>query len=123
MKKILFTLVLISFLILPVIALNAQGQAQEPTLEEIIRRIAVYLMWLLLTVAVIFFIIAGYLFVTATGNPEQYEKAKKMVLYGLIGVLVALAGPILVRTVQRIFKMVPSSPFETVLDFLSRYFS
>jgi lysylphosphatidylglycerol synthetase-like protein (DUF2156 family) len=41
-------------------------------------------------VTVIFFIIAGFAFVTSGGDPTKFEKAKKMTLYGVIGVIVAL---------------------------------
>ena len=48
-----------------------------------------WLFYILLTIAAIFIIVAAYYFVTASGNPEQVTKAKHLVLYALIGVLVA----------------------------------
>lgn len=47
-------------------------------------------------VVVIIFIWAGVTFVTAEGDPTKLEKAKNRVLYGIIGIIVALlAGGIL----------------------------
>ena len=40
------------------------------------------------------------MFVTASGNPEKYEKAKKSVFYGIIGVIVALVAKGLVAFIK-----------------------
>jgi len=44
----------------------------------------------LISVAVLFLIIAGFYFVTASGNPEQLGKARNMVMWAIVGVVVAL---------------------------------
>jgi hypothetical protein len=57
---------------------------------NIINNFAKFLWAIFTGVTVIFFIIAGFTFLTAAGDPTKFEKAKKMVFYGVIGVAVAL---------------------------------
>lgn len=70
--------------------------ADDPIISEasdvivIINNFASFLWAIFLGVTVIFFIIAGITFLTAAGDPTKFEKAKKMVFYGVIGVAVAL---------------------------------
>jgi cytochrome bd-type quinol oxidase subunit 1 len=91
MKKILAISVLISSL-LPV-ALLAQTEVQTlPTLPLIptIDKVANLIFTILLALAVIFIIYAGVLFVTAAGSPEKVESARHILLYALIGIVIAL---------------------------------
>ena len=45
---------------------------------------------ILILLSIIFLIIAGYYFVTAAGSPEQVVKARQMVLWAIVGVVMAL---------------------------------
>lgn len=40
--------------------------------------------------AVIVIVVAGYYFVTSSGSPESTRKAKDMILYGIIGLVVII---------------------------------
>ncbi len=53
--------------------------------------------WTIITIVVVIFLIyAGFLFVTAAGNDEQVSRAKTMIKYALIGIVVMiLAGGIM----------------------------
>lgn len=44
---------------------------------------------LLLLVGTIFIILGGYKFLAAAGDPEKIEEAKRMLLYGVVGMIVA----------------------------------
>lgn len=97
MKKILLVLILVGFLMLPGI-----GLAQE-TADDVIRifdRIADWLFRFLLIAAVIMIVVAGFLFVTAGGKPEQITKARNIIIYALIGVVVAVLARGLVDLIQ-----------------------
>ncbi len=61
-----------------------------------------WLFAILLIIAAIFIIVAGYYFVTASGDPAQVTKARNFVIYALIGVAVALLSQGLVKLVQQI---------------------
>jgi hypothetical protein len=47
---------------------------------------------LVATVALMFFIIGGFLYVTSAGNPDQIGKAKATLTYATIGLLVVILG-------------------------------
>jgi len=69
-----------------------------PTLE----RITNWLFALLLVVAAIFIIIAGYLFVMAMGDPDKTKTARSFVMWALIGVLVGFVAKGLIMLVDTI---------------------
>ena len=92
---------------MPAIGLTADEDLIEPPDVKILGqggildRIINYLFVILLIAAIIFIIIAGFYFVTAVGDPEKFHKAKMMLLYALIGVLVAISAKGLVILVIR----------------------
>lgn len=107
MKKVLLSLVAISLLVAPVIAL-AQTHEEAPELEvccgpdSVVVRLMNWLFTILLIVAAVFIIIAAYYFITASGDPDKTKTARNFVLYALIGVLVAFAARGLVFLVRTI---------------------
>lgn len=102
MKKIVLSLVLISFVTLPSIGLAAPRRAPVVPIMQMFENIADWLFSILLIIAVIFLIVAAFYFVTAQGDPERLSKARNMVLYALIGVLIAFAARGLVLLVETI---------------------
>ena len=61
--------------------------------------------WLLYIVGflgVIGFAISGVLYLTAAGDDDRINKAKSAMLYSIIGVVVAIAGLIMVNFVSNI---------------------
>lgn len=97
-KKYLKVLTLLSFFALVSVAvvMPATANAQDETIPEDIEMvealdaIANWLWTILLLVAVIFIVLAGYTFVTAGGNSDQVNKARDQVLWAVVGVAVAL---------------------------------
>lgn len=61
------------------------GQLQQGMLSKLTDGLFVILMFL----AVIAIVIAGYTFLTAGGDPEKITKSRNFVLYALVGVVVA----------------------------------
>ncbi|KPJ73645.1 hypothetical protein AMJ48_00240 [Parcubacteria bacterium DG_74_1] len=91
MKKF-FLGFLLMVLMLP-IAASAVYTSPLPTNIELlvmIARIADYLFWILLAISIVFIVYAGILFVTAAGNTEQVERARHIILYAVIGIIVAM---------------------------------
>jgi len=101
MKKVLATLTSIGILAVPLI-ISAQGTT-APTVDvlQALDRTTNWLFVILLIVAAIFIIIAGYFFITAQGDPENIKKARNMVLYGVIGAMVGFLAKGLVILAQR----------------------
>ena len=56
---------------------------------EALGRITNWLWTILLIVAVIAVIISGYFFVISSGEPEKVRTAWKLVIYSIVGVIVA----------------------------------
>jgi len=59
--------------------------------------------WLLMMVGilgVIGFVIAGILYLTAAGDDDQIGRAKKAMVYSIVGVLVSLIGLVVIKAVQ-----------------------
>jgi hypothetical protein len=104
MKKILSILALVSFLVLPLTALANGTSSDEIDVMAALNRITNWLFTILVAVAGIAIVIAGYYFVTASGNPEQIAKARNFIYYALIGVVVALLGRGMIALVQTIVK-------------------
>ena len=107
MKKIILSLISASLLAVPMIILaqgGGGGPAVAPTLDvmQTLNNIVNWLFSILLIVAAIFLIIAGYHFIVAQGDPDRLKKARDMVLWSLIGVLTAFAAKGLVVLVERI---------------------
>ena len=105
MKKFLPALILAS-LVIPVMAM-AQEEAPEliatgQELVELIETIGNWIFTVLLVVAAVFLIVAGFMFVTAGGNPEAVTKARQMLINALIGVAIALLAKGLVLLVGNI---------------------
>ena len=97
MKKSLSTLILISlvslFMLPAIIPVMAQGTAiisDLGQLEGLIQKIVNWFSWFVLTVAVLFLLVAAWTFLTAGGNPESVAKARQMLIYALIGIAVAV---------------------------------
>lgn len=101
MKKVTLILILVGLLVLPMICL-AQRRAPTVDVMQVLDRIVDWLFTILLIIAVIWLILAAYYFVTAQGDPDRISKARNMVLYALIGVLVAFAARGLVLLVEKI---------------------
>jgi len=110
MKKFLSGLVLASLLVVPVIGLAQEVPPDEAPpgpqtgveLILLIENIGNWAFTILLVVAVIFLIVAGFLFVTASGDPEKVNKARGMLVNALIGIAVALLAKGLVAVITSI---------------------
>jgi len=105
MKKIILSLTLVAvYVSLPLIALGVELEEdlQDIEIETVLENVTNYLFGILLVIAAIFIIIAGFYFVTAAGEPDKTKKARDFVLYALIGVLVGFAAKGLVTLVRTI---------------------
>jgi len=81
-------------------AQNAKGVARGD-ITEIILKIINYALIIIGVLAVLIFIYAGFLYLTASGDEAKLKRAKDTVLYAVVGVAVAVLGFVAVLTVQR----------------------
>lgn len=106
MKKIITTLTLISLAAVPFVATADQiPDAPFESVDDLITKmdqIGDYIFTGLLVLAAIFLVVAGYFFVTASGNAEKIKKAREMLINALIGVAVGVAAKGLIAVIQNI---------------------
>lgn len=109
MKKYLISLIVLSVLILPVLAAadttsggsgvggTPSGTTDLPGLITGIKQMA----WMVFgVIAVIAFVIAGVLFLTAAGNPEKVQQARNAFLWGVAGVIVGILAFSIISIIQ-----------------------
>ncbi len=102
--KILSLVVFITIIVLvslPVLA-NDEGPTTVDELFALIDNIITFMVYALIVVGVIVFIIAGFTFLTAGGDPEKVKKAQNMLLYGVIGIIIGLFAKGLVWVIANI---------------------
>lgn len=73
-------------------------------LERVLQNIKDTLRGLAAIVAIVFIILGGYQMITAAGNPENFEKGKRSILYAIIGLIIVLIVDYLVKWVQNLVK-------------------
>ena len=64
-----------------------------------------FMLWLLIIftfLAVIAFVVSGIMFLTAGSNSKMLEKAKASVGYSVLGIVIGLAGYIIIRLINDI---------------------
>jgi uncharacterized membrane protein YjfL (UPF0719 family) len=92
-KKNILALVSAVVILVPMITL-AQVGGSPPALGLNLTQIAENIakaMWIIFTaVAVVMFVTAGILFLTAQGQPEKIATARQAVIWGIAGVVVAI---------------------------------
>lgn len=102
MKKLVLTVVSASLIALPAIGL-AQGGAPTVNIMQALESLTNWLFVILLSVAVIFLIVAGFYFIFAQGDTDKVKTARMMVLWSLVGVAVAVLARGLVMLVRQVF--------------------
>jgi len=87
----------LAFLLTAPVVVNAQ-LVEKPTdlpdasVSVIVESVMNWLLYLVGFLGVIGFAIAGILYLTAAGDDDRISKAKNAMLYSIIGVIVAIAG-------------------------------
>ena len=100
---ILFALVL-SCLILPlsVSAINIENPIKYNTFVELINAIIIFIYEISLVLATLFIVIAGFYFVTASGDPAKIKTGQDIIKYTLIGLLIILLATGLIAVIKSV---------------------
>ncbi len=108
MKKILLSLLLISFLAVPVVTEGLFHEGETPrvatTADEVfltINSLISYLFWVLIFGAALVIAFSAYTFLTAAGDPDKTSKARNYVLYAMIAVIVGFLSKAIIALVAR----------------------
>ncbi|KKP41490.1 MAG: hypothetical protein UR46_C0034G0006 [Parcubacteria group bacterium GW2011_GWA1_33_6] len=113
-KKLVLFFALSILLVLPVLSLAidfpAEPGARIINIQEIINGILLILWWIFLTIVIISFLITGILFLTAQGDQGKLDKLKKAVIWGLVGILVAILAFSIISITNNVIYPPPPPP-------------
>ena len=70
------------------------------SISQLVGAIIEILLKILLPVIVVFVIYAGFLFVTAQGNEEKLNNAKKILLWTLVGAVIILGASVIAAVLE-----------------------
>jgi hypothetical protein len=70
------------------------------TVTSVITRIVAIALALAGLIAILFLIIGGFRYVTAAGNEEAAESAKKTILNAIIGIIVIILAYVILRVIE-----------------------
>ncbi len=73
--------------------------SSAPTFQEVGINVLNFLLSIMGIIAIIMSVISGVLYFFSAGDEERIQTAKKSIKYGVIGILLALSGIIIVRTI------------------------
>ena len=108
LSKLLILLLIISFFLpYSVEGVTIENPLKAKTFWELIDNIINFIFYLAIAIAPIMFIIAGFYFITAAGDPEKINTAKKMILWTLVGLLIVMSAKGLIALFQEIFGITP----------------
>lgn len=97
-KKILFSIAVFSLVALPMITaaqtstggtVDSYGAAQDLQLQSMVEKIIGWALGILVLVSVAMIIYGGFKMVTSGGDSEKFGQGQQMVLYAIIGLIVA----------------------------------
>ncbi len=96
-KKIIIIALFLSAL--PFLALGQEIESAADVIQIIVN-ITNFIWSVFMIITVIAFLVAGFFYITAAGDPNKVARANKMVLYSIIGVVVALLSGGMVALIQ-----------------------
>lgn len=78
--------------------------ADAPPISQLLYNIFTFLLSVFGIIAIIGLVIAGLIYLMSAGNENMLEKAKKAMTYSIIGIVVALAGIIIMKGIAMLLK-------------------
>jgi hypothetical protein len=79
------------------------GIVGATTLADLIIKIVTFILDFILLLAVVAIIVAGVYLITSGGEEGQKDKAKKIIIYAIVGVIVAILSRAIVIFVNHLF--------------------
>ncbi len=100
-KKVLLSLVLLGAAILP-FSVFAQPSGDIGSIDSLIDKLGSFLWTIFGGLALVMFVIAGIMFLTAQGDPEKVKNARNAFLWGVVGIVVAILAYSIVSIVENV---------------------
>ncbi|MCA9379938.1 hypothetical protein KC675_02035 [Candidatus Dojkabacteria bacterium] len=110
-NSIISTLFTFSFLMLFPFTINAQGNIPNPAGEAFkdfptaVATLSSWIRSLAILVYLAMLLYAGYVRMTAGGDPEKAKKAMQIIMYSTTGFILIIIAPLVIRTVGAIFQI------------------
>lgn len=79
------------------------GSASHP-IADVLNRTLMWLLGIFGFLAIICFIVAGVLYLMASGDSRMLDRAKKATVYGIVGVVIGLIGFVVIRTIDYLLR-------------------
>jgi len=104
MHKYLSLILLIIILTpLTVEAITIDNPLKADTLTDLMNTIVNFLFYLAIAITPIMLVIAGFYYLTAAGEPEKINTAKRIILYTLVGLVIVISAKGIMELFQGIF--------------------
>jgi hypothetical protein len=81
---------------------KAETGLSDKTVVQILTKFLNWLLEIVGIIAIMGFVISGIMYLVSAGNEEMITKAKKYMMYCLIGIIVALASFVVIKTIDSI---------------------
>lgn len=78
------------------------------TVTGIVTNVLMWLLFMLGIVGVIGFVISGIMYLISTGDQTMIDRAKKGMTYSIVGIIVGLAGVVIIQAVEAILNGIPN---------------
>ena len=84
-------------------AICIDNPIEHDSFSELIEALINFIFWLAIVIAPIMFIIAGFAFITAGGDPSKVKRAMDIVLWTAVGLIVVMLAHGIINVIQDIF--------------------
>jgi hypothetical protein len=101
----ILVLIISCFIADVVLAVEIENPLQANSFEELVEKIIDFLVKIGIIIAPIFIIFAGFLFLTAGGDPAKINTAKNLILWTLVGIAILLIGKGFISILEQIFEV------------------
>jgi len=98
-------LLLIIFLVPLTTNAAIENPLEVDTFQELVDSIITIIFNLALWIAPIMFIISGFYWITAAGDPKKIQTAKDIILYTIIGLIIVISARGLVALFKEVFRV------------------
>jgi hypothetical protein len=86
----------------PTVPSSSVVHISDSPIYTILKNVLLYLLGIIGILAIVGFVVAGIMYITAAGDEDRVENAKKMLTYSIIGVVVALVGLVIVTALNAV---------------------
>jgi len=103
MKYIAIPIILLIPLIASAQVVRIENPLSVDSIEELIENIVNFLFNISLYIAPIMILYAGFMFITAAGDPAKISTAKKLIFWVLVGLVIIFSAKGIIKILQSIF--------------------